>query len=452
MTVWKCLQGALGVVGIVACTAHAHAASPWSVIGDPAHYVLDGGGDVQSERGASLTVYATPEADTRFGGGTAVIDATPYREKRVRLTGRISTQAVSDTAGIWLRADAASGRVAFANSERNPVTGNAADVVRQVEIYVPAVAERLLVGPLLIGKGRMSVRELRLEQAPPSPDDGVPPARIVEDAVRHVRAHALYADRIDWDRTQADIASRVQRVHTADAAYDLIRSLLAQLGDRHSGVLPPSDVRRSATEGVPSFVPRVEVRERVGIVAVPGFSGTEQAASLEFARDLATAIADRAASASCGWIVDLRGNSGGNMWPMLSGLHPLLGEATVGYMRDRDGRQNAWRIAPPGVTAPDLSAVPVVVVTGAKTASSGEAVAVAFRGRAHTRSMGQATMGVSTGNQLFPVLGGAALKLTTTRFVDRTGHAYGEPLAPDEEASEADAVARAVQSLAGCAG
>ena len=61
-------------------------------------------------------------------------------------------------------------------------------------------------------------------------------------------------------------------------------------------------------------------------------------------------------------------------------------------------------------------------------------------------------MGVSTGNQLFPVPGGAALKLTTTRFVDRTGHAYGEPLAPDEEASEADAVARAVQSLAGCAG
>ena len=50
-----------------------------------------------------------------------------------------------------------------------------------------------------------------------------------------------------------------------------------------------------------------------GCNRIGGGAEAGKAASLDFARGLATAIADRAASASCGWIVDLRGNSGGNI-------------------------------------------------------------------------------------------------------------------------------------------
>ena len=32
-----------------------------------------------------------------------------------------------------------------------------------------------------------------------------------------------------------------------------------------------------------------------------------------------------------GWIVDLRGNFGGNMWPMLLSVEPLIGNGTLGY-------------------------------------------------------------------------------------------------------------------------
>src|SRR4051812_15802719 len=34
--------------------------------------------------------------------------------------------------------------------------------------------------------------------------------------------------------------------------------------------------------------------------------------------------------APCGWIVDIRGNRGGSMWPMLAGVGPILGEGLVG--------------------------------------------------------------------------------------------------------------------------
>jgi carboxyl-terminal processing protease len=44
----------------------------------------------------------------------------------------------------------------------------------------------------------------------------------------------------------------------------------------------------------------------------------------------------------CGWIVDLRGNGGGNMWPMLRGLGPLLGEPPFGAFATRDARLQPW--------------------------------------------------------------------------------------------------------------
>lgn len=422
----------------------------WSPVGETQHYTLTGGGDVRSADGASLTVESRPGAAEGFGGGSAVVDATPYRLQRVRLSARISTRWVEGVAGLWLRADAAAGSVAFANTQKEPVPATADDVLREVEIYVPAAADRVLLGPLLTGTGRMSVSGLRLERVPPASDDGVAPALIVDEAVRLIRAHALNAGRIQWEQEQADISRRMQQVSTPEDAYGVIRSLLGKLEDRHSGLLPPRMVQRFSSEGIPSFEPVVEVRDAVGIVSVPAFSGTDDAAGAKFARGLASAIALHAPKAACGWVVDLRGNGGGNMWPMLSGLHPLLGNATPGHVRDRNGHQSAWEIAPPGVPAPDLSAARVVVVTGAKTASSGEAVAIAFRGRPHSRSVGQPTFGVSTGNRVYPLPGGAGLKLTTTRFVDRTGRAYGDALVPDETVAEDKAIARAVAMLSGC--
>ena len=33
-----------------------------------------------------------------------------------------------------------------------------------------------------------------------------------------------------------------------------------------------------------------------------------------------------------GWIVDLRTDGGGNMWPMMAGLGPILGEGIMGWI------------------------------------------------------------------------------------------------------------------------
>jgi C-terminal processing protease CtpA/Prc len=184
-------------------------------------------------------------------------------------------------------------------------------------------------------------------------------------------------------------------------------------------------------------------------VSIPAFSGSGAAATA-FGDQLQEVVRLVDASKPCGWIVDLRDNPGGNMWPMVAGIGPVLGEGTLGafvgpdsarqtwYYRDgasgvrlSDGRESvAHRVSGPPyrLFRPDP---PVAVIYGPRTASSGEAVAVAFRGRPLSRSFGRETAGLSTANAGFPLSDGGVIFLTTSADADRTGRIYGGVLPPD---------------------
>jgi C-terminal processing protease CtpA/Prc len=107
--------------------------------------------------------------------------------------------------------------------------------------------------------------------------------------------------------------------------------------------------------------------------------------------------------------------------------------------------------------APDLRSAPVAVITGFYTMSSGEAVAIAFRGRPNTRSFGEPTAGKSTANQGERLSDGSMLLVTAALMADRNGMLYGIPIQPDERvdaragtaAEEDHALAAAVNWLRG---
>ncbi|MDV9175133.1 S41 family peptidase [Streptomyces sp. W16] len=112
-----------------------------------------------------------------------------------------------------------------------------------------------------------------------------------------------------------------------------------------------------------------------------------------------------------------------------------------------DGKSKGWSDAPPVAR----SSPPVAVLTGERTGSAGEAVVVAFRGRPHTRSFGEPTYGVPTGNEAYRLSDAALLNLTEVKDADRTGRTYDEAIPPDEEivknplARDRDDVLRAAQ-------
>lgn len=66
---------------------------------------------------------------------------------------------------------------------------------------------------------------------------------------------------------------------------------------------------------------------RYGYIRIPQRGG----AAIALADSLHDAVRVLAEGGACGWVVDLRGNGGGNMWPMLAGIGPLLGDSVVGY-------------------------------------------------------------------------------------------------------------------------
>jgi carboxyl-terminal processing protease len=99
------------------------------------------------------------------------------------------------------------------------------------------------------------------------------------------------------------------------------------------------------------------------------------------------AIREVATARTCGWVVDVRRNTGGSLPPMLAAVGPILGDGTaVGY-HGRDGATTWFGYEDGAVTAggrPDRSLAaarrparlgrprpPVAVLTSRLTGSSG---------------------------------------------------------------------------------
>ena len=81
---------------------------------------------------------------------------------------------------------------------------------------------------------------------------------------------------------------------------------------------------------------------------------------------------------------------------------------------------------------------PVAVLTSRLTGSSGEGVVMAFRGRPDSRSFGEPTAGVPTGNAPYPLSDRAELHLTEGIGVDRTGATYQARIQPDRVAGRVE--------------
>jgi carboxyl-terminal processing protease len=266
-----------------------------------------------------------------------------------------------------------------------------------------------------------------------------------------MQSHSINRLTIDWDDFRAKVFARAAGAKSIEDTRPAITEALRLLGDRHSMYFSKAETKISLASSSTAYE-SIKVPSTVGYVRVSGFLGGSAEATA-FSDRIQQTIKSADSQGATGWIVDLRGNVGGNMWPMITGLAPLLGDGTLGYFIDPMGVKKVWELWD-GVAYLDGQVVAqnketyhiqneasrVAVLTDAVTGSSGEAVTIAFRGRSGTRSFGTPTYGVSTANKGFDLSDGAMLYLTVSVMADRTGTPYGGPVVPDEVISDPDTV------------
>ncbi|MGO1070182.1 S41 family peptidase [Lysobacter sp. CA199] len=429
------LCGWYGSVAAVEAPGASVSQAAWNVHSASGAYRGTGDGDPTGRTGANVRLSAPPGvAAKQFGTASFALDAGALRGRRLRVTAQLAVADAPNGALLWIRADGPDKKMlGLANTQQDPVAGERRTAQRELLFDVPRGAQRLVFGVLLSGSGELTASGVRLI------DEGASAsARAVLDAAMDaMKTQALHRDRIDWPNIEADLRARLAPDSTSADAYPLLRELIAKLGDGHSFLMPPQAAQTTREQGRVRYEPKVElVGADIGYVRMPGYVGGGREQHRDFARSIGERIAAIAPRAGGGWIVDLRDNSGGSMWPMLAGLYPLLGPAVLGGDVAPGAALRPWNLAgamgqslsPP---LPDLSRVPVAVLIGPHTSSSGEAVAIAFSGRADTRSFGQPSDGRSTSNRSIELPDGGMLLLTVARFADRNGKVFGDKIVPD---------------------
>ena len=279
---------------------------------------------------------------------------------------------------------------------------------------------------------------------PPSPQ------QYAADAIGYMDG-GLHASGDEWAAARADALQKAESVSSYEEAHALLDEAVKVAGGKHSAVQPPAADKGDADEAADAQMTSFELDDQ-GILYLKVPQADMSVESRYYADPIAFMKENQGSIR--GAIVDLRGNTGGDMGPMIAAVSPLLPDGTL-----LEFKMVAWGYTTP-VTLADgkaegggstvhaealkLGDVPVAILQDERTASSGEATLLAFRGLPNARTFGSPSAGYCSANSMRALYDGAIILLTTGMDVARTGEEFAEdPIAPDVESASALEDARA---------
>lgn len=271
-------------------------------------------------------------------------------------------------------------------------------------------------------------------------------AAYVDSVFVLMREHALAEGPVDWEALRRETMARAGGAQEPRQTHKALQWALKRVNPHSFLMLPErwAELERSEHERPPLPVGEM-ISGRIGYIALPRFFSQDHDLAADYSLAGQSLVRSLASKGACGWIIDLRRNSGGNMYPMLVAVGPLLGHGPAGFFRAGIGVIDAWGYSegvawigtdtlarlPRGASPVPPLGAPVAVLTGPVTASSAEAIVVAFRGLSRAMSFGSRTAGFSSGNTGYRLSDGATVLLTELVLGDRTAEEYGDPIPPD---------------------
>ncbi|MGB5021472.1 S41 family peptidase, partial [Sphingorhabdus sp.] len=328
---------------------------------------------------------------------------------------------------------------------------------------------------LVLGLATLCVPPLRAEPATEA-------VTYFDHALALIKSRHINSRSADWVEIERRAQAMIADAKTTSETHEAIRQVLHVLKEPHSSLITAAQIanrekmlreREKPVGSMPqssnfSILPEGDlVGDYIARVILPSLStlgedGRKRAD--EYAGSLKAILIELDHKPLCGWIIDLRTNRGGNMWPMLKGLDPLLGSAPFGYFTKPDGTDVAWNrsgghIFPAAGVVSDTTPafvlqhanLPIAVFAGPQTSSSGEMVLVALKGRTGVRVFGKATAGFTTANATHRLSDGSVLVITESAIRDRQRAIVTGAILPDVDAESDTIETEAIKWLeSGC--
>lgn len=280
--------------------------------------------------------------------------------------------------------------------------------------------------------------------------------------VQRAKETSLYANQVNWQEVNTTFVALTKDKSNQTDYIKGLQYLINSLGDKHgqfrsakdnSLIVSYTGAVKEATNRDPQFVNTVinDVSARfsyqllnnsIGYLRVVGIGPGDVKAQSDVIRQ---GVVDLKSKGADKWIVDLRYNGGGNMEPMIAGLAPLIGEGFIAgsVNKDNETREyiiengqffNFGRLACQMDNLPEINPKEkVAVLLSRYTISSGELLAVAFKGRENTRFIGEPTAGYTTGNGYDVVTDDLVLIISQDVFIDRNKNKYEGNVGVDQE-------------------
>ena len=259
----------------------------------------------------------------------------------------------------------------------------------------------------------------------------------VGKAIRLMDKYGLFAEGPSWEQSRA--AALEAKPASMEEAYEITRTALKVAGGKHSFLITEEKLQKIAEEDK-EIAPSVTVSEdRIALIAIPQFSGQTTDEQQRYARTVLDALPEADAPEDErleAVVIDLRGNTGGNMYPMIAAVHRFLPDDVILKFKGRRFTTQVSRsfvLRTVGIEAQPAIDCRVALLTDSLTASSGEALLLCFRGLDNVRSFGAPTAGYASANSPHPMPDGSQLVLTQSCDQARTGEVFcDDPIAPDE--------------------
>lgn len=263
-----------------------------------------------------------------------------------------------------------------------------------------------------------------------------PEQQYVKKAIKLMDKKGLFAEGSSWDEARATALAADPA--SMEETYDVVRAALKVAGGKHSFISTVERQQASAAEDKETVPSVTQPEEGILLIALPHFSGQTADENQRYARSVLDGLPETEtaeAGSLKGVIIDLRGNTGGNMYPMIAAIHRFLPDDSILRFKTRKFTMPITKdfvLRSVGLEAQPALDCPVALLTDEWTASSGEAVLLCFRGLEKARTFGGATAGYASANEPYPMPDGSQLVLTTGCDMARTGEIFcDDPIAPD---------------------